>query len=106
MPAAEAAARQRGSRWSMAGWLAYVLMMWALKVNMLFLYRRVAGAASSVRRCLPHAAVFVGLAGSAALLLLATACRPFPQLWQITPDPGRTHASGSPPLPSDPCRPC
>lgn len=87
-----AAMRQQGTQWFMVGWYTYIGLIWTLKLNMLFLYRRVVGFIF-VRKLIMPTIIFVGVTGMAIWILLSTACRPFNHLWQITPDPGREASS-------------
>lgn len=84
---AQAAARQAGTKWFMVGWYTYVGLIWTLKLNMLFFYRRVVGVVW-VKKLIMPTMIFVASTGLAIWILLATACRPFHKLWQILPDPG------------------
>jgi hypothetical protein len=83
----QAAARQKGTKWFMVGWYSYIGLIWTLKLNMLFLFRRVA-TTGWVNRFIVPVMVFVGSTAIAIWILLASACRPFHKLWQILPDPG------------------
>lgn len=85
---AQAKARQNGTKWFMVGWYTYIGLIWALKLNMLFLYRRVVSVVW-VKRYIVPTMVFVGVTGASIWVLFASACRPFHKLWQIYPDPGR-----------------
>jgi hypothetical protein len=84
----QAAARQKGSQWFMVGWFTYIGLIWTLKLNMLFLYRRVVSVVW-VKMFIVPTMVFVGATGISIWILLGTACRPFHKIWQILPDPGR-----------------
>ncbi|KAI8936146.1 hypothetical protein NX059_007641 [Plenodomus lindquistii] len=84
---AEAALRQTGTKWFMVGWYSYIGLIWTLKLNMLFLYRRVVSFVW-VKKFIVPVMIIVGVTGVAIWILLATACRPFHKLWQIWPDPG------------------
>ena len=83
----QAAARQRGSQWFMVGWFTYIGLIWTLKLNMLFLYRRVVSVVW-VKMFIVPTMVFVGVTGISIWILLGSACRPFHKIWQILPDPG------------------
>ncbi|KAF2185111.1 hypothetical protein K469DRAFT_577655 [Zopfia rhizophila CBS 207.26] len=82
-----AAKLQKGTKWFMVGWYTYIGLIWTLKLNMLFLYRRVVSVMWVKKFILPTMIV-VGVTGTAIWILFATACRPFHKLWQILPDPG------------------
>lgn len=83
----EAATRQKGTKWFMIGWFTYIGLIWSLKLNMLFLYRRLVSRVYIRRYILPTMS-FVGATGISIWIMFATACRPFHKLWQILPDPG------------------
>ncbi|KAG9193561.1 hypothetical protein G6011_03596 [Alternaria panax] len=84
----QAAARQKGSQWFMVGWFTYIGLIWTLKLNMLFLYRRVVSMVW-VKMFIVPTMVFVGATAISIWILLGTACRPFHKIWQILPDPGK-----------------
>jgi hypothetical protein len=83
----QAALRQKGTKWFMVGWYTYIGLIWTLKLNMLFLYRRVVSV-GWVKTFIVPTMVFVGVTGVSIWILFASACRPFHKLWQILPDPG------------------
>ncbi|PVH98960.1 hypothetical protein DM02DRAFT_680576 [Periconia macrospinosa] len=84
----QAAARQSGTKWFMVGWYTYIGLIWTLKLNMLFLYKRVVSVVW-VKKFLLPAMIFVGITGLSIWILFASACRPLHKLWQILPDPGK-----------------
>ncbi|ORX97614.1 hypothetical protein BCR34DRAFT_577811 [Clohesyomyces aquaticus] len=90
-----AAKFQKGSKWFMVGWYTYIGLIWTLKLNMLFLYRRL-GNVTWIRRFILPMMIFAGMTGISIWILFATACRPFHKLWQILPDPGKYCAPQSP----------
>ncbi|PGH07221.1 hypothetical protein AJ79_06325 [Helicocarpus griseus UAMH5409] len=81
------ALRSLGSKCFMTGWYTYIGLIWTLKLNMLFFYKRVVNGLWVERFILP-AQVVVGITASAILLLLGLTCRPFHKLFQVYPDPG------------------
>lgn len=83
----QAATRQKGSKWFMVGWYTYIGLIWTLKLNMLFLYRRVVSLVW-VKKYIAPTLIFAGVTGVSIWILFASACRPFQKLWQILPDPG------------------
>ena len=83
----QAAMRQTGTKWFMVGWYTYIGLIWTLKLNMLFLYRRVVSV-GWVKKFIVPTMIFVGATGVSIWILFASACRPFHKLWQILPDPG------------------
>ena len=83
----QAATRQKGSKWFMVGWYTYIGLIWTLKLNMLFLYRRVVSVVW-VKKYIGPTLIFAGVTGLSIWILFASACRPFHKLWQILPDPG------------------
>ena len=82
----QAAMRQSGTKWFMVGWYTYIGLIWTLKLNMLFFYRRVVSVVW-VQKYIVPTMIFVGLTGLSIWILFASACRPFHKLWQILPDP-------------------
>ncbi|KAH7119934.1 hypothetical protein B0J11DRAFT_582429 [Dendryphion nanum] len=84
----QAASRQKGTKWFMVGWYTYIGLIWTLKLNMLFLYKRVVSVVW-VKKYIVPAMIFVGVTGASIWILFASACRPFHKLWQILPDPGK-----------------
>jgi len=83
----EAAAHQRSSKLFMVGWFTYIGLIWSLKLNMLYVYRRVVSVVWVSAYILPTM-LLVGVTGTSIWLMFALACRPFHKLWQILPDPG------------------
>lgn len=83
----QVAARQSGTKWFMVGWYTYIGLIWTLKLNMLFLYRRVVGVLW-VKKYIMPTMIFVGASGISIFILFSSACRPFHKLWQVLPDPG------------------
>jgi hypothetical protein len=88
----QAELRQKGTKWFMVGWYTYIGLIWTLKVNMLFLYRRVVSRVW-VKMFIVPTMVFVCVTGVSIFILFSTACRPFHKLWQILPDPGSMYSS-------------
>ncbi|KAL2384049.1 hypothetical protein RJZ90_002218 [Blastomyces dermatitidis] len=84
----EKALRSLGSKCFMTGWYTYIGLIWTLKMNMLFFYKRVVNGLWVERFILP-AQLIVGATGASILLLLGFTCRPFHKLFQVYPDPGR-----------------
>ena len=83
----QAATRQSGTKWFMVGWYTYIGLIWSLKLNMLFLYRRVVSIVW-IKKFIVPAMALVGVTGVSIFIMFASACRPFHKLWQILPDPG------------------
>lgn len=84
----EKALRSLGSKCFMTGWYTYIGLIWSLKMNMLFFYKRVVNGLWVEKFILP-AQLIVGATGTSILLLLGLTCRPFHKLFQVYPDPGR-----------------
>ncbi|EGD87392.1 hypothetical protein H112_05936 [Trichophyton rubrum D6] len=78
---------QYGSKLFSFGFLSYATIVWSLKFNMLFFYRRLVRGLHIERFILP-AFGFVTAAGIAAILTFCLACVPFTKLWQVYPNPG------------------
>ncbi|PGH34996.1 hypothetical protein GX50_02130 [[Emmonsia] crescens] len=83
----EKALRSLGSKCFMTGWYTYIGLIWSLKMNMLFFYKRVVNGLWVEKFILP-AQLIVGATGTSILLLLGLTCRPFHKLFQVYPDPG------------------
>ncbi|KAF3482772.1 uncharacterized protein GIQ15_02096 [Arthroderma uncinatum] len=76
-----------GSKLFTFGFFSYATIVWSLKFNMLFFYRRLVRGLRIERFIIP-AFGFVAAAGVAALLTFCLACVPFTKLWQVYPNPG------------------
>ncbi|KAM5466951.1 hypothetical protein MauCBS54593_005570 [Microsporum audouinii] len=76
-----------GSKLFTFGFLSYATIVWSLKFNMLFFYRRLVRGLRIERFILP-AFGFVTAAGIASILTFCLACVPFTKLWQVYPNPG------------------
>lgn len=87
MPAAEVPAWQYGSKIFMLGQMLYASIVWSLKFNMLFFYRRICRGLWVEKLIIP-AIGLVAVTGTAILLIFTLTCRPFYKLWQVWPDPG------------------
>lgn len=77
-----------GTQWFCAGVATYILFIWTLKLNMLFLYQRVVQGLW-VEKFLKPAMFLVGLTFFASYLILFCACRPYNRMWIVYPDQGR-----------------
>lgn len=80
-------ARQTGTKWFMVGWYTYIGLIWSLKLNMLFLYRRVVSGVW-IKKFIKPIMFFIGVTGVSIWILFSSACRPFHKLWQVLLDPG------------------
>ncbi|KAH7062623.1 hypothetical protein B0J12DRAFT_716386 [Macrophomina phaseolina] len=87
MPASEIPAWAYGSKIFMLGQMLYASIVWSLKFNMLFFYRRVTRGLWVEKLVVP-AIGLVACTGIAILLIFTCTCRPFSKLWQVWPDPG------------------
>lgn len=67
--------------------LCYVVVIWLLKFNMLFFYRRLVGGLW-VERFIKPAFIFVGATAIGVVLVCTTSCIPYHGFWQVYPDPG------------------
>ncbi|KAI1251711.1 hypothetical protein MGN70_006279 [Eutypa lata] len=76
-----------GTQWFCAGVATYILFIWTLKLNMLFLYQRVVQGLW-VEKFLKPAMFLVGLTFFASYLILFCACRPYNRMWIVYPDQG------------------
>ncbi|KAK2855586.1 hypothetical protein FQN49_005050 [Arthroderma sp. PD_2] len=87
MPVEQRKDWEYGSKLFTFGFFSYATIVWSLKVNMLFFYRRLVRGLRIERFIIP-AFGFVAAAGVAALLTFCLACVPFKNLWQVYPNPG------------------
>ncbi|OJD34058.1 uncharacterized protein BKCO1_2500010 [Diplodia corticola] len=87
MPPSQVPAWVYGSKIFMLGQMLYASIVWSLKFNMLFFYRRITRGLWVEKLIIPTLA-FVAMTGIAVLLVFTCTCRPFYKLWQVWPDPG------------------
>ncbi|TDZ41025.1 hypothetical protein CTRI78_v010004 [Colletotrichum trifolii] len=87
MPESEFAIWEYGSKNFVVGMCCYATIVWTLKFNMLFFYRRLVGG-QWVERFLVPVMCFVGVTALAMVLIILLTCRPITKMWQIRPDPG------------------
>ncbi|KXH28533.1 hypothetical protein CSAL01_10231 [Colletotrichum salicis] len=78
-----------GSKNFVAGMIIYATVVWSLKFNMLFFYRRLV-AGQWVDKFIFPVMGLVGATAVAVALIIALTCRPLYLMWQIRPDPGGT----------------
>ncbi|KAK2740982.1 hypothetical protein FQN55_008537 [Onygenales sp. PD_40] len=83
----EKALRSLGAKCFMVGWFTYIGLIWTLKMNMLFFYKRVVNGLWVEKFILP-AQVIVGITAVSIYFLLGLTCRPFHRMFQVYPDPG------------------
>ena len=76
-----------GSKNFVGGQISYVLILWLLKLNMLFFYRRITNGLWVEKYIMPTIWL---VAGSFVVVLITLFCTCFPyhKMWQIMPDPG------------------
>lgn len=77
-----------GTQWFCAGVATYILFIWTLKLNMLFLYQRVFRDLW-VAKFIKPAICLVITTFAAIYLILFCACRPYHRMWIVYPDQGR-----------------
>lgn len=77
-----------GTQWFCAGVATYIMFIWTLKLNMLFLYQRVVEGLW-VQKFLKPAMILVGVTFITSYLILFCACRPYNRMWIVFPDQGR-----------------
>ncbi|OLN89031.1 hypothetical protein CCHL11_05992 [Colletotrichum chlorophyti] len=65
----------------------YATIVWTLKFNMLFFYRRLVEGQWVHKFILP-VMCFVGVTALAMALIIVLTCRPITLMWQVRPDPG------------------
>ncbi|KAI0389908.1 hypothetical protein F5Y17DRAFT_469311 [Xylariaceae sp. FL0594] len=87
LSAEDAASYVYATQWFCAGVATYLLFIWTLKLNMLFLYQRVVRGLW-VERLIKPTMYVVGASFAAIYLILFCACRPFHRMWVIYPDQG------------------
>lgn len=87
MPKSEYHAWEYGSQVFLVGFYSYALIVWTLKFNMLFFYRRLVRG-TWVEKAIYPLMGFVAAAGVAVILTFTLTCIPFRKLWQVYPDPG------------------
>ncbi|TGJ85559.1 hypothetical protein E0Z10_g3203 [Xylaria hypoxylon] len=83
----EAASYIYGTQWFCAGVATYILFIWTLKLNMLFLYQRIVRGLWVEKYIKPTMALVVGTF-IAIYLILFCVCRPYHRMWIIYPDQG------------------
>jgi hypothetical protein len=84
----EAAPYVYGTQWFCAGVATYILFIWTLKLNMLFLYQRVV-MGLWVERLIKPTMWLVIATFVTTYLILFCACRPYNRMWVVYPDQGR-----------------
>ncbi|KAF6815165.1 hypothetical protein CMUS01_12493 [Colletotrichum musicola] len=87
MPESEFYIWEYGSKNFLVGMSVYAAVVWTLKFNMLFFYRRLVAGQWVEKFILPVMALVASTA-IAMILIIALTCRPFNQMWQVRPDPG------------------
>lgn len=76
-----------GSKIFLVGFYSYAAIVWTLKINMLFFYKRLVKGLW-VERAIYPAMALVGTTATAVLFTFTLSCIPFHKLWQVYPDPG------------------
>ncbi|KAK1506399.1 hypothetical protein CTAM01_03734 [Colletotrichum tamarilloi] len=87
LPESEFYQWEYGSKNFVAGMIIYATVVWSLKFNMLFFYRRLVAGQWVDKFIFP----VMGLVGATAVamgLIIALTCLPLSLMWQIRPDPG------------------
>ncbi|KAK2029930.1 hypothetical protein LX32DRAFT_662839 [Colletotrichum zoysiae] len=87
MPESEFYIWEYGTKNFVAGMSIYAAIVWTLKLNMLFFYRRLVKGQWVEKFILPVMGL-VGATAAAIILIIALTCRPITLMWQIRPDPG------------------
>jgi hypothetical protein len=87
LPLSDYRAWEYGTQVFIVGLTSYAVIVWTLKFNMLFFYRRVVKGLWIEKFILP-VMCFVGAAAITVILVLTCTCVPFSKMWQIYPDPG------------------
>jgi hypothetical protein len=84
----EAAPLIYGTQWFCAGVATYILFIWTLKLNMLFLYQRVVRGLW-VEKFIKPTIYLVIATFIATYAILFGVCRPYKRMWIVFPDQGR-----------------
>ncbi|KAK1700491.1 hypothetical protein BDP55DRAFT_643129 [Colletotrichum godetiae] len=87
LPESEFYQWEYGSKNFVAGMIIYATVVWSLKFNMLFFYRRLV-AGQWVDKFIFPVMGLVGATAVAMALIIALTCRPLYLMWQVRPDPG------------------
>lgn len=76
-----------GTQWFCAGVATYVLFIWILKLNMLFLYQRIVSGLWVAKFIKPTMGLVVATL-FAIMMILFCSCRPYNRMWMVYPDQG------------------
>ncbi|KAE9577737.1 hypothetical protein CGMCC3_g6196 [Colletotrichum fructicola] len=87
MPESEFYLWEYGSKNFVVGMCCYATIVWTLKFNMLFFYRRLVEGQWVEKFIFPVMGL-VGATAIAMVLIIFLTCRPITLMWQIRPDPG------------------
>ncbi|KAJ2985184.1 hypothetical protein NUW58_g5671 [Xylaria curta] len=87
IPVADREGWSYGSKIFLAGLTGYILIVWIVKLNQLFFYRRVVRGLWVQKTIFP-AMGFLAAAFVAIILTITLNCLPFEKVWQVYPDPG------------------
>ncbi|RDA92788.1 hypothetical protein CP533_0777 [Ophiocordyceps camponoti-saundersi (nom. inval.)] len=85
---AEFRLRVQGSKAHLFGWILYALLLWTLKLSLLFYYRRLGDRVDNMRLKVNLGFVFLALTFLAVIGSILFGCMPLSNYWQINPDPG------------------
>ncbi len=77
-----------GTQWFCAGIATYILFIWTLKLNMLFLYQRIVRGLWVAKFIKPAMGIVIATFVTIYLILFC-ACRPYYRMWIVFPDQGR-----------------
>ncbi len=80
-----------GTQWFCAGVATYILFIWTLKLNMLFLYQRIVRGLWVEKFIKPTIYLVIGTF-IVNYLILFCACRPYNRMWVVYPAQGRKSA--------------
>ena len=86
-PAADAQPFVTGTKWFCVGVATYITFIWLLKINMLFLYRRIVNGLWVEKFIVPTMGL-VGVTYVAIMMILFLPCRPYDRMWIVFPDQG------------------
>lgn len=84
---AEAKSLVYATQWFCAGVATYILFIWTLKMNMLFLYQRIVRGLW-VEKFIKPTMYLVVATFTACYLILFCVCRPYNRMWIVAPDQG------------------
>ncbi|RCI09121.1 hypothetical protein L249_5022 [Ophiocordyceps polyrhachis-furcata BCC 54312] len=80
--------RKQGSKAHLFGWILYAVLLWTLKLSLLFYYRRLGDRVDNMKLKVNLGFAFLALTFMAVIGSIVFGCMPLSKNWQINPDPG------------------